>query len=121
MKSLKLTKKQLKEIAEREEAYYFTGNVYSYENVIYYLNIIIWKNRDKKDISNYCLELFKNVNYNYINSANDLINNIKSISYDSYEVEQLYYSAGVYGNNGQLHRIRLYKDDSIVAEYYMYY
>ena len=121
MESLILTKKQLKEIAEREEAYYFTGNVYSYENIIYYLNIILFKNRDKKDIHDYILELFKNVNHDYINSMNDLLANIQTIKYDSYEINQLYYSAGVYGNSGQLHRMRLYKDNSIVAEYYMYY
>ena len=68
---IKLSKKELKKEAERIEAYYFTGNVYSYENVVYYLQRLAWKTekgtktKNKKDIQNIKKELLKNINSNY--------------------------------------------------------
>lgn len=127
MESLKLTKKELKKRAEYEEGYYFTGNVYSYENIINYLSQLAWrtergrKTENKKRIKEIKTELLKNVNKNYINSLQDIVNNIESSSHDNYSMNQIYYSAGLYGNSGQLHLLKLYKKHQVIAQYVLYY
>lgn len=124
---IKLSKKELKREAEREEAYYFTSNVYSYENVIYYLERLAWKTeagtktKNKKDIENIKKELLKNINSKYFTSLQDIVRNIQTIKHDSYKIEQIAYSAGLYGNSGQLHSIKLYNKNEITALYYCYY
>ena len=124
---MKTSKKELKQYAERNEAYYFTGNVYSYENVVYYLEQLAWrtetgeKTKNQKRIEEIKEELIRNTNKNYFNSLQDIIYNITSIKHDSYKVTQLLYSAGLYGNSGQLHEIRLYYKNNIVGLYYLYY
>lgn len=117
---IKLSKKQLKEEAIYNEAYYFTGNVYSYENVIYYLeSLCYYKNKcNTEEIEK---NIYNNSSKNYYNSINDLIENIKNIDYTDYKIEKIAYSAGVYGNSGQLHTLKLYNNNNIVALYYMYY
>lgn len=124
---IKLSKKELKKEAERIEAYYFTGNVYNYENVVYYLQRLAWKTekgtktKNKKDIQNIKKELLKNINSNYFTSLQDIVKNIETIKHDNYSINQLYYSAGLYGNSGQLHEIKLYNKGNINAIYYVYY
>ena len=123
----KLSKKQLKNYAESKEAYYFTGNVYSYENIIFYLNQLAWrtkkgeKTKNKKRIAEIKKELLKNINNKYFTTLQDLVKNIKTIKHDSYKIEQEFYSAGIYGNSGQLHTLTLYNNNNIVAMYYIYY
>ena len=76
---IKLSKKQLRSEAEYQEGYYFTGNVYSYENVIFYIGQLAWKTEagkkteNKSRIKEIKKELLKNVNSEYINSAIDII------------------------------------------------
>lgn len=124
---IKLSKKELRKEAERIEAYYFTGNVYSYENVVYYLQRLAWKTekgtktKNKKDIQNIKKELLKNINSNYFTSLQDIVKNIETIKHDNYSINQLYYSAGLYGNSGQLHEIKLYNKENITAIYHVYY
>ena len=124
---IKLSKKQLRAEAEYQEGYYFTGNVYSYENVIFYIGQLVWKTEtgkkteNKSRIKEIKKELLKNVNSEYINSAIDIIKNIESIKHDAYKIEQIAYSAGLYGNSGQLHKITLYYKNNITALYYCYY
>lgn len=125
---MKTSKKQLKKEAEWMEAYYFTGNVYSYENIVEYINLIARSTAEdqpmnyiKENLESYIHEAFKNCKKEYYNSLKDLIENIKTIKHDNIITRQLYYSAGLYGNSGQLHKIKLYYHEMIVAEYYMYY
>lgn len=124
---IKLSKKELRKEAERIEAYYFTGNVYSYENVVYYLQRLAWKTekgtktKNKKDIQNIKKELLKNINSNYFTSLQDIVKNIETIKHDNYSINQLYYSAGLYENSGQLHEIKLYNKGNITAIYHVYY
>lgn len=125
---MKTSKKQLKKEAEWMEAYYFTGNVYSYENIVEYIDLIARSTAEsqpmthiKENLESYIKEAFKNCKEDYYNSLSDLIENIKSVKHDSSMTRQLYYSAGLYGNSGQLHVIKLFYNESIVAEYYMYY
>lgn len=124
---IKLSKKELKKEAERIEAYYFTGNVYNYENVVYYLQRLVWKTekgtktKNKKDIQNIKKELLKNINSNYFTSLQDIVKNIETIKHDNYSMDQLYYSAGLHGNSGQLHEIKLYNKGNINAIYHVYY
>ena len=49
---IKLSKKQLRAEAEYQEGYYFTGNVYSYENVIFYIGQLAWKTETGKKTEN---------------------------------------------------------------------
>jgi hypothetical protein len=123
---IKLSKKQLKQEAEYNEAYYFTGNLYSYENIVACINSLCYfKNRAEKyneeRLEDLETSIYKNCNKNYLLSAEDLVNNIKNIDYEDYKMEKIAYSAGVYGNSGQLHTLKLYKNNDIVAMYYMYY
>ena len=125
--SMKITKKELKRIGENKEGYYFTGNVYSYENVVNYLSQLAWrteqgtKTKNLKRRKELKIELLKNTNSNYFNSLKDIVNNIETISHDNYSCEQVYYSAGLYGNSGQLHELKLFKNHNIVASYTLYY
>lgn len=127
MESIKISKKELKRRAELEEGYYFTGNVYSYENVINYLSQLSWrteagtKTKNRKRIAEIKKELLENINSNYFNSLKDVVNKIETINHDNYSMNQLYYSAGIYGNNGQLHQLKLYKNNAVVASYVLYY
>ena len=127
MTSLRISKKELRRRAEQEEAYYFTGNVYSYESVVHCLEALSWrtekglktKNRSRrKEIKK---ELLKNVNSKYFNSLYDIVEKIETIKHDSYSIKQVYYSAGLYGNTGQLHTLKLYDKGNIVASYCFYY
>ena len=123
----KLSKKQLKNYAESKKAYYFTGNVYSYENIIFYLNQLAWrtkkgeKTKNIKYIKDIKRKLLKNINKKYLASLQDLVKNIETIKHNSYKTEQEFYSAGVYGNNGQLHTLTLYNNNNFVDIYYLYY
>lgn len=127
MESIKISKKELKRLAELEEGYYFTGNVYSYENIINCLGQLSWrteagtKTKNRKRIVEIKKELLKNINSNYFNSLKDIVNDIEKIKHDSYSIEQLYYSAGIYGNNGQLHQLKLYKNHAVIASYILFY
>lgn len=123
---IKLSKKELKREAEYQEAYYFTGNVYSYENVIYYLNSLCYETETdkkgyKKEIEKTIERSKENTGANYINSLLDIIENIQKIKHDSYKIDKIAYSAGIYGNSGQLHTITLYNKNNIVGMYYTYY
>lgn len=124
---MRITKKQLIKEAEKEEAFYFTGNVYSYENIIFYLEQLAWRTKrgiktaNKERIKEIEKKLYENINKNYITSLQEIIKNIKTTKHDSYKIEQIYYSAGVYGNSGQLHAIKLYNKENITALYYCYY
>ena len=90
--SVKLSKKELEETGIAQDAFYLGGNVYSYENAIFYL--------EKLDLEN----LEKSVKGNDIGL---LINHLKHYEMDKIHImtTQLFYSAGTYGNNGQLHKV----------------
>lgn len=124
---MKISKKELKRIGENNAGYYFTGDVYSYENVVFYIQQLIWrtekgtKTRNKKRRSEIKKELEKNINSKYKNDLIKLIDKIENISHDNYSVNQLYYSDGLYGNSGQLHEIKLYNKENIVDLFYLYY
>lgn len=127
MTSYKISKKELRRRAEQEEAYYFTGNVYSYENIVHYLEALSWrtekglKTERRKERQEIKKELIKNTRKEYFNSLKDIIEKIETIKHDSYSIKQVYYSAGLYGNSGQLHALKLYNKGNIVASYYLYY
>lgn len=125
--SIKISKKELRRLGEYHEGYYFTGNVYSYENIVNYLTQLSWrtengsKTKNKSRIKEIKKELLKNVNSKYFNSLKDIVEKIENIKHDSYSMNQLYYSAGLYGNSGQLHTLKLFNKENIVAMFYLYY
>lgn len=127
MESIRISKKELKRRAEIEEGYFFTGNVYSYENIVNYLGQLSWrterghKTENKKRIQEIKKELLKNINSIYFTSLQEIVKNIESINHDNYSINQLYYSAGLYGNSGQLHQLKLYKNHVVIASYILYY
>lgn len=123
---MKISKKQLKEEAEKRKAYYFVGNVYSYENIIHYLSSLCYETEENKlnynnEIEKTVNRIIENTNANYFETTIDLIFKIKNIKHDYYTIEQIFYSAGLYGNNGQMHELKLFKKDQIIGLYYMYY
>lgn len=105
---IKLTKKQLKELANELGALYFTGNVYTYETIVQCLS--------GNEASDYAKKCSTNQDYQTL-----LIKYNKNDYYK--EVNELAYSCGLYGNSGQLHEfiIRNRKNDKLIARYYTYY
>lgn len=98
--SKKVTKKLLKKLGEDFGGYHYGGNVYDYQNAIHYIENY---NYTSEDIKN------KLVDNKYWNrkELRELVCSYKELGYKM-SAEQLYYSAGIYGNNGQLHKIRVY-------------
>ena len=120
---IKLSKKELKEFAEYNNGLYFTGNVYSYENIIYYLDVLLNKkrNNDIENIDYYIEQLEKNINVDFKENLKKLIKKVIDKDFNDYRITQDFYSCGYYGNSGQLHKLVLYKNDSIVDLIYLYY
>lgn len=123
---MKTSKKELKNYAERNKAYYFTGNVYSYENVVYYLRRLCYETESNKvdyenEIEKTINRVMENTSTAYYENAIDIIEKIKFAVHDDFSIEQELYSAGIYGNNGQLHSIKLYNKGIITALLYVYY
>lgn len=101
--SIELSKKKLNQLAENLNGTWLTGNVYAYENYIH-------------DLSN----LKKNESAICNNIIDSLIGKYPNIKY--LQREQIAYSYGVYGNNGQLHQMIAVDDDENVLEtLYVYY
>lgn len=100
---MKITKKQLKDLSTSLNAYYLGGNVYDYENCIYYINHNMLDNL-KESTQN-----------------TEIITTLSNIDFDHAIDKQLAYSVGAYGNSGQLHEIKLYKGNNIVDTIYTYY
>jgi hypothetical protein len=96
---VKITKSKLKEVAKDLGAIEIKGNVYDYENMLYYITRGKCENKD----------------YNY----NVQVEDIQNLCNDNENKgsKQLYYSAGTYGNNGQLHMITK-KNGKILYIYY---
>lgn len=115
--SNKVSKKMLKDIAQKFSAYHHGGNVYSYENAIYYIQNYTYTS---EDIEN--KDEFKSNKYYNRDELRELVCKYKKLGYKM-SAEQLYYSAGVYGNNGQLHKIRVYDKDykEHLETFFIYY
>ena len=113
---MELTKKQLKELSISLNAYYMGGNVYDYENIVYYLeykmDLQSLKKYNKQDLS----KLLEDINKQY--NLDNFLNGIYKIS-----ATQIAYSHGIYGNNGQLHQLKIYntKTNEHISSYYVYY
>lgn len=113
---MELTKKQLKELSISLNAYYMGGNVYDYENIVYYLD---WK-MDIQSLKNYTKnglsQLLQDIDKQY--NLDNFLNGIYKIS-----ATQIAYSHGIYGNNGQLHQLKIYntKTNEHIYSYYIYY
>lgn len=120
---MEMTKKQLKELATSLDAYDLGGNVYDYENIIYYLDYRLDLKRlheyNKKGLQELLKDLHKKYNINKFLMVEDDYKNDKQYKLSC---KQLAYSHGTYGNNGQLHEIRVINDsDEVIYKYYIYY
>ena len=123
---IKTSKKEIRERGERRNGYYFTGNVYSYENCIHYLRSLAYETeRDKvgyaEQIEETIKRLHENVRKESQEKTSELIREIITTEHDDINMEQVLYSAGIYGNNGQLHELTLYNNGKIVAMFTLYY
>ena len=106
----KLTRKTLQKEANRLGAYKLTSDVYKYENAISKLYRL--EEVDKHD-SCFDAELY-----------NKFVRMVKAENAGAYraDAKQMYYSAGTYGNNGQLHEVRITDiDNKLVNVYFVYY
>ena len=113
---MELTKKQLKELSISLNAYYMGGNVYDYENIVYYLDYKMDIQSLKKYNKPYLSQLLQDINKQY--NLDNFINGIYKIS-----ATQVAYSHGIYGNNGQLHQLKVYNTttNEHIFSYYIYY
>ena len=104
---IELSKRKLNEMSHQLCAYDLgCRGIYDYENAIYYL----WAMK-KIDGSRY-----------YKDKVNNLIENIRIQYGDNVTLvkEQLAYSCGTYGNNGQLHVFHVYANGEIKENIYTY-
>ena len=105
---IKLSKKQLVELATSLGAYKFTSNVYTYEGIVHFLS--------NYDVSERAIEQSSDSTYL------ELIHNYNNDIYYK-EVNKLAYSCGLYGNTGQLHEFKIYEraTNKLLDVYYTYY
>ena len=110
---IKLSKKDLKELAQSLDSFYCGGNVYNHENITYY---ITHKEFDK--LANYNLPTLRgNIEY----MLNDL--NINKEDKLSYIVTSslVAYSCGTYGNTAQLVKYIIINQGGNDRTFYTYY
>lgn len=100
--SVKLTKTQLRTMAKNLKGVYCGGNVYNYENDIFYLNT------DHVEKAN------KNIQ-DYLASLKIDLSKVNFLTY------QVAYSVGTHGNSGQLHRVEIWQDNKVIYEFFTYY
>lgn len=106
----KLSRKALQKEANRLGAYKLTSNVYKYENAIRKLYRL-----EEVDEHDTCFDA---------DMFNQFVRMVKAESAGAYraEVSQMYYSAGVCGNSGQLHEVRITDiNNELVNVYFVYY
>lgn len=106
----KLSRKALQKEANRLGAYKLTSNVYKYENAISKLYTL-----EEVDEHDTCFDA---------DAFNQFVRMVKAESAGAYraEVAQMYYSAGVYGNNGQLHEVRITDlNNKLLNVYFVFY
>lgn len=115
---MELTKKRLKELGVSLNAYYMGGNVYDYENIVHYLDYKMDVQSLKKEIGHGrdLSQLLQDLDTHY--NLDNFINGVYKIS-----ATQLAYSHGVYGNNGQIHQLKIYNTETNehIFSYYVYY
>ena len=115
---IKMSKKDLKDMAISLGAYYCGGNVYNHENIAYYIST---------------REFSKIVQYeNSKNDVSKLLNNLDNL-YGLYNMEmenkysivhnQIAYSCGTYGNTGQLikYSVVARNTNEVIYNFYTYY
>ena len=106
----KLTRKTLQKEANRLGAYKLSSDVYKYENAISKLYRL-----EEVEEHDSCFDA---------DLYNQFVRMVKAESDGAYraDVTQMYYSAGTYGNNGQLHEVRITDiDNKLVNVYFVYY
>ena len=106
----KLTRKTLQKEANRLGAYKLASNVYLYENAISNLYRL-----EEVNEHNTCFDA---------DVYNQFVRMVKYENVGAYraDVEQMYYSYGACGNNGQLHEVRITDiDNKLVNVYFVYY
>ena len=106
----KLTRKALQKEANRLGAYKLTSDIYKYENAISQLYRL-----EEVDEHNSCFDA---------DVYNQFVRMVKAENASAYRADatQMYYSYGTYGNNGQLHEVRITDiDNKLVNVYFVYY
>ena len=106
----KLSRKALQKEANRLGAYKLTSDVYKYENAISTLYRL-----EEVDEHDSCFDA---------DAFNKFVRMVKAENAGAYMActTQMYYSAGTYGNNGQLHEVRITDiNNNLVNVYFVYY
>ena len=106
----KLTRKVLQKEANRLGAYKLASDVYRYENAISNLFRL-----EEVNDNDGCFDA---------DMLNKFVRMVKAENASAYraDAKQMYYSAGIYGNNGQLHEVRITDiDNKLVNVYFVYY
>lgn len=112
---IKLSKKELKELAQSLSAFYCGGNVYNHENIRYYVcNKDITKLNEYTTNKNQVYELIE-----YLASKTSMLKNNEFYI----TANQIAYSCGTYGNTAQLVKYDIVdsKEYTTIATFYTYY
>lgn len=111
--SIKVSRKQLKELAKNVDAFYCGGNVYTHENVTYYIT-----HKELSKLTTYKLfTLLGNIK----SMAKEL--GIKKVNKDFCIINDslIAYSVGTYGNIGQLVKYEMSNNKGDSRVFYTYY
>ena len=106
----KLSRKALQKEANRLGAYKLASNVYTYENAI--SNLFRLEEVNEHDT---CFNA---------DVYNQFVRMVKAENAGAFRADatQMYYSYGTYGNNGQLHEVRITDiNNKLVNIYFVYY
>lgn len=110
----KLTKKNLKNIAESMGAFYCGGNIYNHENITTYL-----EQKQLDELKKYARET------NDIDELLSFLDNLLIGGVELYNIwsNQIAYSVGTYGNSGQLRQYKVINKETneTIREFYTYY
>lgn len=107
---VKMSHKQLVEIAKTLDAHYFDNNTHKHENRVFYLMLVV---------SN-PVRAVERANKMEIEEFSKLLREVIDLHATSVSSKQLAYSYGKYGNTGQLHRLSYYKDDKFIKSIFIY-
>lgn len=116
--SIKITKKNLKELGKSLGGYYCGGNVYTHENIEYYITHNDYKKVFSAAPNNEKMVELANMIYDYVKMNED----VKRFGERVYITSNLIaYSAGYNGNIGQIFKYDVVNDSKVIKTFYTYY
>ena len=106
--SIKLSKKNLQELANSLDCHCIGVGCYDYENQVSYLQGTVSNNTNVKYMNEDAKTIFEVIKRMYGDDAYICLS-------------QIAYSAGTYGNTAQLHKMEVMQNDHVMLTLFVYY